>query len=178
MPAARTWSTSPVRRSGFMAFPVGRIAGGVALAALVCHAPLQAQGRPLVATGIQNLGFGNVIPGIPVHILRTDPVGSGRYDLRGEKNSQLQIQFTLPTTMAGPAGATLPLSFGATDAGFSAAETITSQTVFDPRATYLDRLSNNGRASIFLGGTASPGSTQAAGAYAASITLTVTYTGL
>ena len=142
------------------------------------YAPLAAQGRPLVPTGTQNLSFGIVIPGIPTQTLRTDPVGSGQFTLRGEKNAQVQLQFTLPTSMSGPSGATMPLSFGATDGGFSASESIASQAVFDPRASALGRLSKNGRASIFLGGTAVPGPTQTAGAYTGTITLTVSYTGL
>lgn len=148
------------------------------MALALSQTPLAAQGRPLVATGIQNLSFGVVIPGIPAQVLRTDPVGSGQFTLRGEKNSQVQMLFTLPTSMSGPSGATLPLSFGATDGGFSAAESIASQAVFDPRASALGRLSNTGRASIYLGGTALPGSTQRGGAYTGTITLTVSYTGL
>jgi len=156
----------------------GRILWSLALAALFGHAPLLAQGRPLVPTGIQDLGFGALIPGIATHVLRTDPVGSGQFTLRGTKDAQVQMQFTLPPSMSGPLGATIPLSFGATDGGFSAAESITNQVAFDPRATSLGRLSNNGRATIFLGGTATPGPAQRSGAYSATLTLTVSYTGL
>lgn len=127
---------------------------------------------------VQDLGFGTLIPGIPVHVLRTDPVRSGQFSLRGQKDSQVQMQFVLPTAMTGPLGATLPLSFSAADGGFSDTESITNQVGFDPRAAALGRLSSNGRASVFLGGTASPGPTQRAGSYSGTITLTVSYTGL
>lgn len=157
---------------------VCRLVGALAVAALFGYAPLHAQGRPLVPTGIQNLAFGTVIPGLPAHVLRTDAVGSGQFSLRGEKNAQVQLTFILPATMSGPSGAVLPLSFGASDGGFSATESIANQTVFDPRATSLGRLSANGRATVFLGGTASPSPTQRAGAYSATLTLTVSYTGL
>ncbi len=150
----------------------------LAVAGLLFHVPLMAQGRPLVPAGTQDLGFGTLIPGIPVHVLRSDPVGSGQFTLRGQRNAQVQMQFILPATMAGPLAATLPLIFGATDGGFSAAESIANQAGFDPRAPALGTLSSNGRATIFLGGMATPSPTQPAGAYSATITLTVSYTGL
>jgi len=150
----------------------------LALAGLLVHVPLQAQGRPLVPSGTQDLTFGSLLPGVAVHVLRSDAVRSGQFSLRGERNSQVQMVFTLPVNMAGPLGATLPLSFGATDGGFSAAESITNQVGFDPRAPALGTLSSNGRATIFLGGTATPSPTQQAGSYSGTITLTVSYTGL
>jgi hypothetical protein len=155
-----------------------RTVGLAAVAALFCHAPLGAQGRPLVPTGTQNLGYGNVIPGLSTQVLRSDPVGSGQFTLRGEKNAQVQLQFVLPASMSGPLGATIPLTFGASDGGFSATESITNQVGFDPRASALGRLSNNGRATVFLGGTANPGPAQRSGSYTGTITLTVSYTGL
>ena len=161
-----------------MRFTIERLLGVLAVAMLVGSTQLQAQGRPLVPAGVQDLAFGTLIPGIPMHVLRTDPVGSGQFSLRGQKDAQVLMQFILPTSMAGPLGATLPLSFGPTDGGFSDTESITNQAGFDPRASALGRLSGNGRASIFLGGTASPSPTQRAGAYGGTITLTVSYTGL
>jgi Domain of unknown function (DUF4402) len=155
-----------------------RVAFAAATLFLLAHAPLSAQGRPLTVTGTRNLAFGTVIPGVAEPVTRTDPVRSGEFRLRGERNSVIQFTFVLPASMAGPSGATLPLSFGATDAGFSPTESITNQVGFDPRAVATGRLSNNGRGSIFLGGTANPGPAQRAGAYSATITLTVSYTGL
>jgi len=167
-----------VRPSGYITSKMLRVLGAAAWAVLLSQTPLRAQGRPLVPAGIQDLTFGTLIPGIQVHVLRTDPVGSGQFSLRGQKDSQVQMQFILPATMAGPLSATLPLSFGATDGGFSATESITNQAAFDPRGPALGTLSGNGRATIFLGGTAIPAPTQAAGSYSATITLTVSYTGL
>jgi hypothetical protein len=156
----------------------GRIAAAAVMLLLLAHAPLHAQGRPLTVTGVRNLAFGTVIPGVPAPVTRSDAVRSGEFRLRGERNTLIQFNFVLPARMAGPAGATLPLTFGATDAGFSPTESITSQVGFDPRAAATGRLSNNGRGSIYLGGTANPGPAQRAGAYSATITLTVSYTGL
>lgn len=146
--------------------------------ALAGPAALLAQGRPLRVTGVRDLQFGTVIPGIPALILRTDAANGAQYRLTGEKNTAVQLQFTLPTTMNGPSGATMPLSFGASDAGFSPSETVTSQVGFDPRVPFVGTLSNNGRAAVFLGGQALPAGGQQSGTYTATITLTVSYVGL
>jgi hypothetical protein len=146
--------------------------------ALTGSAGLSAQGRPLRVTGVRDLQFGTVIPGVPALILRTDAANSGQLSLTGEKNTTVQLQFTLPAAMNGPSGATMPVSFGASDAGFSPAETVTSQVGFDPRVPFVGALSNNGRAAVFLGGQALPAGGQRSGTYTATITLTVSYVGL
>lgn len=146
--------------------------------ALAGPSALLAQGRPLRVTGVRDLQFGTVIPGVPAVILRTDAVNSGQVSLTGEKNAAVQLQFTLPTAMNGPSGATMSLSFGASDAGFSQVETVTSQVGFDPRVPFVGALSNNGRAAVFLGGQALPAGGQRSGTYTATITLTVSYIGL
>jgi hypothetical protein len=68
----------------------------------------------------------------------------------------------------------MPLVFGSNDAGYSSPETITSQVGFDPRVSFTTALDKNGRAEVFIGGTALPAPSQRAGAYTATITLTVT----
>lgn len=141
---------------------------------LLAGAPLAAQGRPLTVTGARALGFGTVLPGVPQAVLRTDPVNSGEFDIKGPKFSNVQLTFTLPTAMTGPAGATMPLSFGGSDAGYSSTQAIGSQVGFDPKQVFVGQLPNNGRASVFIGGTALPGSAQRAGGYTATLTLSVT----
>jgi hypothetical protein len=156
----------------------GRAALVAIALALTGPSALLAQGRPLRVTGVRDVQFGIVIPGLPAQVLRTDAANSGQYSLTGDKNRVVQLQFTLPTTMNGPSGATMPLSFGASDAGFSPAETVTSQVGFDPRVSFVGTLSNNGRAAVFLGGQALPAGGQRSGTYTATITLTVSYLGL
>ncbi len=152
-------------------------AGVLAAALMVSPLSAYAQGRPLRVTGTRGISFGSVIPGLPLHVLKSDPARGGAFELRGEKFSVLQLVFALPATMAGPAGATMPLTFDAADGGFSAEASITAQATFDPRAPAFGQLSKIGQASVFLGGTVRPASTQRAGAYSAIITLTVSYTG-
>lgn len=131
--------------------------------------------KPITVTAVQGLTFGNVFPGVPLHILRTDPVGSGQYNIRGNKLAGMQITFSLPTTMTGPAAATMPVSFNSTDGGYSNPQLIGSQVPFDPRSPYTASLDKNGDALIYLGGTASPAVNQRAGSYTATITMTVVY---
>jgi len=136
---------------------------------------LDAQGRPLIVSGVRSLVFGAVFPGVPLAISRTDPANSGQFDLTGNKNSQVLLTFTLPLVMTGPVGATMPLAFGGSDAGYSSTQAIGSQVAFDPKQPFLATLSKSGRGSVFIGGTAQPGSSQRAGPYTGTLTLTVAY---
>src|SRR5438046_3213904 len=135
--------------------------------------PLAGQ-RPLTVTGIQSLTFGTLIPGIPTAVSRTDAGKSGRFDLGGPHDTQGQVTFTLPSVLTGPAGATLPLSFGGSDAGYSQSQNIGSQVGFDPNQPFLIPFRGQRRGSIFLGGTARPEPIQCAGAYTGTITLNLT----
>ena len=143
------------------------------IAMLLCATPLRAQGRPLTVTGMRGVTFGAVLPGVPRTVLRTDPANSGQYDLTGPNRSQVLLSFVLPAAMTGPVGALMPLTFGASDAGYSQSQTVGSQVGFDPKQPFTATLSNNGRGSVFVGGTANPATNQRAGAYSATLTLNV-----
>ena len=140
------------------------------LAILFLVAGLRAQN--VQVTGVRGLAFGTVLPGVPLHILRTDPVNSGQFEVRGPPPKLLQLTLTLPTVLAGPSGATMPLSFATNDAGVSLTNIITSQIAIDPNRPYTTALINN-RLGVFLGGTVSPIPTQRAGAYTATVILSV-----
>ena len=147
------------------------LAYGVALTALMVH-PLSGQ-RPIAVTGVRSLVFGAVLPGVPMVVPRTSAANAGQFDLTGPHDSQAALTFTLPVVMTGPAGATLPLLFGGGDAGYSQSQSIASQIGFDPKQPFVITFSQNGRGSVFLGGVAQPTPTQRAGAYTATITLTM-----
>lgn len=136
----------------------------------VVGAPLVGQ-RPISVTGVQSLAFGTLLPGIPTIVARTDAANSGQFTLTGPHDSQAQLTFTLPAVLAGPGGATLPLTFGASDAGYSQSQNIGGQIGFDPKQSFLITFSGQGRGSVFLGGTARPAPTQRAGSYTGTITL-------
>lgn len=153
--------------------PTGRLMLVLLMAAAP---PLVAQGRPIRVEGIKPLAFGQLLAGTPVMVLRTDPVRAGQINLGAQPQSQIILQLSLPASMTGPLGATLPIAFGANDAGFSAQGAIGNQTAFDPRgSTVVVTNSQNGRGSVFLGGTAQPAFNQPPGTYTGVITLTVAY---
>ena len=154
--------------------PVGRLLL-LPLLALFAAAPLAAQ-RPIQVEGIKNLAFGLLLAGTPVSVVRTDPVRAGQVNITAQPKSPIIIQISLPASMSGPAGATLPLSFGANDAGYSALGSISSQVAFDPRnSTVVLTNTSNGRGPLCLGGTASPAFNQQPGTYTGTITITVAY---
>src|SRR5213594_2483065 len=101
--------------------------------ALLGPVSLAAQNKPITVQGVRSLAFGAVLPGVPRVISRTDPVNSGQYDITGANNNQVQLNFTLPNVMNGPAGATMPIVFGGSDAGYSSSQSIASQVAFDPK---------------------------------------------
>ncbi len=147
---------------------------GAPLVGAIAPSTLGAQGKPLTVTGARGVTFGAVFPGVPLVITRTDPANSGQFDIKGPKSRQVQLTFALPSVMNGPAGAQLPIAFGSSDAGYSQSQAIGSQIGFDPKQSFTGTLSANGRGSVFIGATANPAANQRAGAYTATITLTVT----
>jgi hypothetical protein len=143
---------------------------------LASGAELRAQ--VLAATGVRNLSFGDVLPGVPTTVQPTDPVRSGQFDIVGPSGAAIEISFFLPATLDGPGSAKMPVAFGATSAGYAAGGSIGSQAPFDPRVPFRVNLSALGRGSGFIGGALAPSSTQAPGPYRASLNITVALVGL
>jgi hypothetical protein len=153
--------------------PIGRL---LVVPLLLLASPLAAQGRPIQVEGLKNLAFGLLLAGTPISVPRTDPVRAGQLSVTAQPKSPIILQVSLPASMSGPAGATLPLSFSANDGGFSAEGAIAAQVAFDPRnSTVVITNSQNGRGTVYLGGTAQPAFNQQPGNYTGVITLTVAY---
>ena len=131
--------------------------------------------RAIRVQGVRPLAFGTVFPGVRRSVRRTDPVNSGQFDIRAARSAQLQLIFSLPAVMTGPGGTTMPLRFRGNDAGFSVRRSVNNQVAFDPRRPFTARLDRRGRAAVFLGGQARPRTSQRAGTYTGTVTLTVIY---
>lgn len=153
------------------------VALALGLVTVPVHAQGRAGGRPLSVFGRQTLTFGAVLPGVPTTISRTDALNAGEFEVRGQKDAQIQIDLTLPAAMTSGT-LSLPLRFGPADGGYSQSGTIAAANVFDPRVQLVTALSSNGRLYVYLGGTALPSPQQGPGAYAGTIVLTVAYTGV
>ena len=152
--------------------------GALLALALALASAREARAQLLSATGVRNLAFGNVLPGVSSTVQPTDAVRSGQFNITGPALGRVEITFTLPTTLSGGAGATMPILFGPTSAGYSSSGSIASQTAFDPRTPFRATLSVLGRGSVFLGGVLTPPGSQGAGSYSGSVTVTVASVGL
>jgi hypothetical protein len=132
-------------------------------------APRSPQGR-------QPLDFEDVVAGTEVSVSRLDGRRAGQFKLFGRADEEVLLTFTLPDGLAGPGGALLPIGFGRDDGGFTTGQHPDQAVGFDPQVPYLTRLSRNGHAYVYLGGTVRPPLAQRAGAYQGTVTLTVAYT--
>lgn len=135
-------------------------------------APARAQ---LQVSGERDLDFGELLGGVPTTISRTDPLGSGQILIRAPRNTQVEVTLLLPTELAGPAGATVPLSFPPGSAGWAPWSIIWLQQAFDPNVPNTFQVGFFGQSSIYLGGTATAPPQAPAGTYSNTITATVAY---
>ena len=127
-------------------------------------------------TGIRDLNFGVVIRGVQTSVPPSDPIRSGRFYVRHILNRQVQLRFTLPTTLARVAGGgTLPISFAATDAIAQGTAGSSVPVTFNPNNTQTFTLVSSADFYVNLGGRVSPAAGQATGAYRGTVTLTCTF---
>jgi hypothetical protein len=145
---------------------------------LFVTAALVAGGRPVTAQisviPIRDLAFGPVIAGIPTSIGPSHPVRSGQLRLTAPLNSRLQFRLTLPTSLDGPAGARLPISFSNNDGIAVGSASNSVPDAFNPKANQVIQNVASTTTNIFIGGTVSPAGNQQPGNYTGTITFTVT----
>ncbi|MFL5496683.1 MAG: DUF4402 domain-containing protein [Gemmatimonadales bacterium] len=128
--------------------------------------------QPITVTKNSDLSFGNVFPGIDKSIAVTAG-GAAKFTVAGQASTPVNLTFTIPATIAS-GGNTLTL---ASWAGHYATTDVTSGgTTFTPSASATSAtLSGSGALYVYVGATAQPTSTQAAGSYSGSMTMTVVY---
>ncbi len=142
------------------------------VATTAAHAmpPLQVQRR-------RDLRFDQILPGAPTTVLWSDAARAGQYRIRGNRNSEILVDFFLPRQLDGRQGSSVPVVFGPGDAVYVPDGNLGSAIQLDPRVPTTLRLPASGRGLILLGGTALPPTQAAMGTYRARVALTVTYTG-
>lgn len=137
---------------------------------------LEAQARPLNVSARRDLAFGRILAGVPTTISPMT-TQAGQFELRGQRNAEVQVVFVLPPALTLTSGEALPLVFAANDGVASATTNPATGTAFDPRTPLVQLLGGNGRLHIFLGSTAQPALTQRSGFYSGIVTMTAAYTG-
>lgn len=143
----------------------------VLAALLAASRPASAQ---ITVTRVRDLAFGPVIVGVPTRIPPSHPVRSGQYRLTAPLLTRVRFRFTLPNQLNGPTGATMPISFGATDGIAVGTASNSVPVTFDPRVQQTFQIVTSTTIFVFIGGTVSPAGTQRQGNYTGTITFTVT----
>jgi hypothetical protein len=130
-------------------------------------------------TGINNLTFGNVLPGVPKTISKRTAGAAAEYSVTGNAGYQVLIDFSLPTHLKDN-GNSLLISFSATDCAIDSSDPGDQSSPAwddrDPRNTLTATLGSGGL-TIWLGGRAQPSAQQPSGNYTAEIILTVSPAG-
>jgi hypothetical protein len=126
---------------------------------------------------MRDLRFQMVLRGVPASVAPLTKE-AGRWRVRGERGSEVQVFLILPSALVNENGQTMPVEFSATDGVFGSHPQARDAQTFDPRLplTYVFE-QQSPHLFIFLGGTAFPGPAQAAGRYVAPLSITVSYTG-
>lgn len=164
----------------------------LACAGLVClagsleaqeSATIQALANVLPAvtvTGTNDLNFGNVIPGVPVTVDKSDVGAAGEFTVTGAPAAEVNFDFELPDSLRTADGDAMDIFFAATDAAFDdgtgGGQTAPSE-VINPLITQTGDVGAGGIITLWIGGRVDPSVAQTSGAYAGTITLTVTLTG-
>jgi hypothetical protein len=144
---------------------------------------------PVTASGVRPLNFGVVVPGTTVSVAPQTPQGAEFHigGLLGRKS--VDITLTLPAVLAGPAGATIPLSFAGANAAACELNLLgicqaASLVAWDPVASPTTRVRPtrfgpgpkvfvNDQLALYLGASVSAPATQRAGHYTASATVVI-----
>ncbi|HEY8256040.1 MAG TPA: hypothetical protein VIG08_00120 [Gemmatimonadales bacterium] len=141
-----------------------------ACALLAAASPAAAQ---ITVTGIRNLAFGPVIRGVATHVFPNDAVKSGQFRFVTAIGNTVRLNFTLPNRLNGPSGATMPISFGTTDAFALGSGPTSVPVTFNPNNTQTFNIVTSTTINVFIGATVTPAAAQTLGAYSNTITFTV-----
>jgi hypothetical protein len=148
-------------------------AAGPVLAQTAANASVTATvAQPLAVNATAPLAFGTVVPGTNKTVAVSD-ASAAAFTISGNALGVVSLTFTLPGTLAS-GGNTMPV------ANWTGRRNTTNNagagTDFTPSSTPVQgSLSASGELYVFVGATAQPGASQAAGSYSGTITLTVVY---
>jgi len=164
-----------MKTSVLTCFLVGAVATGAAAQSASINVTANVYQALTVAAG-NDLGFGNVFPGVAKTVALTDG-NAGRFDITGQSSSTVSLSFTLPNSgnyIVGPSSAQLPL--GSWTACWNVSNSAGgSCTAFTAASGTNAAFGGGSTLYVFLGATVTPASNQAAGSYSGTAVLTVAY---
>ena len=141
---------------------------------------------PLSGVGTRALQFGTIVPGTTTVTVLPKSRAGGEFRITGVRNRKsVDISFTLPASLAGPGGATIPLNFNGNYAGlceidnsntcdagsYVAWNPVTTPTFHDLPTRYKPgrKVYAYDDYQVYVGGAASPSASQRQGTYTGSI---------
>jgi hypothetical protein len=128
--------------------------------------------QPITVTKNNDLSFGNVFPGIDKPIAVTAG-GAAKFTVAGQASTPVNLTFTIPATITSSGN---NLTLANWTGHFATTDVTSGGTSFTPSPSATSAtLSGSGALFVYVGATAQPTSTQAAGSYSGSMTMTVVY---
>jgi len=134
----------------------------------------------LTVTGTNDLNFGNVTPGTPKSVDKTDVGNAGEWSISSSLGAEVQIDFTLPDSLRS-ATAAMDIIFLSTDASYedgTGGGQASPAGTLNPSVTNTQNLNaTDGSMTIWIGGQVDPIVSQSGGSYSGDIEVTITLTG-
>jgi len=129
---------------------------------------------PISVSTTRDLDFGeDILPGID-RVIDKNSNSAGKFTIMGQPGKEISITMSLPVELIS-GEEILPITFSATDAGYKIPSG--SMVDFDPFNPVNAVFGSDGSMEIYLGGTAKPYYSQAAGMYDGTVTVVFYYTG-
>lgn len=123
---------------------------------------------------VQPLTFGLLFPGVPEVVRITDVGRRGVIALSG--HGSVDVNFVLPSSLEAPGGGSIPLRFGAADAGLL--PTVGGSAVsISPHEMHRIQLVADRATHLLLGGAALPARDQRQGQYTARVVIIISQPG-
>jgi hypothetical protein len=128
--------------------------------------------QPLSVSATNGLAFGTLFPGNAKTVAVTDAAAAA-FSVSGAASGNVSMTFSIPNTITSGGNS---LTVDTWTARRNTSNSAASGTDFTPSASATQAvLSGSGNLYVFVGATAHPGASQAAGAYTGTLTLTVVY---
>jgi hypothetical protein len=128
--------------------------------------------QPITVTKNNDLSFGSVFPGVNKAIGVTAG-GAAKFTVAGQASTPVNLTFTLPATIASGGN---NLTINSWTGQYNPVDAPTGGTTFTPSTSATTAtLASDGALYVYVGATAAPTASQAAGSYSGSMTMTVVY---